>query len=501
MELPEPDPMFEGHEDQNGDPYDDEIPSPGQGTEYDTDNIDLNDPTLERFPSNREEIIDTVRKLEGGLNEDQADVEGLIPASPIVGPSGPQNHDALGGSDLLLMSSPVMASPVVGRGSRLLELPGRASLGSVSSDRLSAASLGSISEAEEEEATDDDERAPVPALLTPKPGRHLSDHAISPTSEEDEGVAFKVGDDELPGNSPDAAKPEVASGAAVSGSETGSGSAAGGVDDTPAPDGKPPMKLEGSSDHSGTQTPASSAPSKNSKKARNGKDGRNGRNGRKSPPQRSDRGDPAKRSATANAWAAAVQDQDVVTNRELLAHRDAQNQELQAQGLTAADVQAPIKDNWRPTKLDDDGTRKNQKAQEQVYHATKATGLSSAGSETPATPGTPGEQQDPGSHEAPTSPCFVAHVTGETGQASTGPQGSGGVADPAAKATGAEIGPDSQLKKRRGGPERTGTPISVHDTGIKAAQGGNWFRSFFRIIFVDFIGGVLNRLFGRKRET
>jgi hypothetical protein len=427
------------------------------------------------------------------MNEDRADVEGLIPASPIVGPSGPQNHDALLGGDLLLMSSPIVASPVAGRGSRLLELPGRASLGSVSSDRLSAASLGSISEAEEEEATHHGDRAPVPALLTPKPGRHQSENKISPTNEEDEGVAFKVDDDKPRGSSPETAKPEVASGVdvVVSGIETADGN------NTPASDAKTLKELEGASDHSGTQTPAAPAPSNNSKRARNGKDGKNGR---RSPLQRSERNDPTKRSAAANAWAAAVQVKDATTNRELLAHRDAQNQELQAQGLSAADVQAPIKDTWRPTKLDDDGTRKNKKAQEQVYHATKATGLTTS-FEAPAAPGTPGKQQDLRSNEAPASPCFVAHVAGEAGQASTSSQGSAGAGDSAAKASGAEIGPDSQVKKRRGGPERTGTPISVHDTGIKAAQGGNWFRSFFRIIFVDFIGGILNRLFGRKRET
>ena len=34
--------------------------------DIDQDNIDVNDPTLERFPSNREAIIDTVLKLETG---------------------------------------------------------------------------------------------------------------------------------------------------------------------------------------------------------------------------------------------------------------------------------------------------------------------------------------------------------------------------------------------------------------------------------------------------
>jgi hypothetical protein len=40
--------------------------SHSEDKDIDLDSIDVNDPTLERFPSNREAIIDTVRKLETG---------------------------------------------------------------------------------------------------------------------------------------------------------------------------------------------------------------------------------------------------------------------------------------------------------------------------------------------------------------------------------------------------------------------------------------------------
>ncbi|EFX00305.1 hypothetical protein CMQ_7307 [Grosmannia clavigera kw1407] len=47
--------------------------------------FDPNDPTLERFPSNRDEILEKVRTIETGLNEDRTSFDG-IPLSPVVGP-------------------------------------------------------------------------------------------------------------------------------------------------------------------------------------------------------------------------------------------------------------------------------------------------------------------------------------------------------------------------------------------------------------------------------
>ncbi|OIW32382.1 hypothetical protein CONLIGDRAFT_678783 [Coniochaeta ligniaria NRRL 30616] len=84
------------------------------------------------------------------------------------------------------------------------------------------------------------------------------------------------------------------------------------------------------------------------------------------------------RNQIQNAWAAAVQADDVVLTKEMRALRDAKEQELQAEGLDFASVQAPIKDTWRPTKVDDDGRRFNEKSQ-QTYHATKAPGWAKSG--------------------------------------------------------------------------------------------------------------------------
>lgn len=69
---------------------DDEIPgadeqgqSSSSGRPYEDDKEDYDDPTLERFPSTRDEIMSTVRKVETGLNADQVSVEG-VPLSPVV---------------------------------------------------------------------------------------------------------------------------------------------------------------------------------------------------------------------------------------------------------------------------------------------------------------------------------------------------------------------------------------------------------------------------------
>jgi hypothetical protein len=85
------------------------------------------------------------------------------------------------------------------------------------------------------------------------------------------------------------------------------------------------------------------------------------------------------RNQMQSAWAAAVQADDVVTTQEMRAKRDERAQQLQAEGLDIAAVQAPIKDTWRPTKVDEEGRRLNEKPQ-QAYH----------GQQTPAA-GTPAD--------------------------------------------------------------------------------------------------------------
>ncbi|KAK1505973.1 uncharacterized protein CCOS01_16663 [Colletotrichum costaricense] len=164
----------------------DEIPKDydHHGTvEYDVDEYDLNDPTLERWPSNRDGIIDAVRKVETGRNEDQTAFYGA-PISPV-------NGTRRASSDQYFDEAVLSSGPSSPGSTKRLELP-RKSHGSMVSDR-SLLSLGSIAEEDKEtpnaeEANREDEglvRVPSPAVR-PTP------HAFtSPGSDDDEGVVMK----------------------------------------------------------------------------------------------------------------------------------------------------------------------------------------------------------------------------------------------------------------------------------------------------------------------
>jgi hypothetical protein len=145
--------------------------------DIDPDNIDLNDPTLERFPSTREDIMDTVRKLETGLQADQPAFDGN-PRSPVINMSRRGTEDITGD---FLLTAPQTASPTTHRPSK------KSPRGSVSSVPASA-SLHSISEAEE--AEEEDNFRPV---VFSNPLKRKPKHLKLPTSDEDEGVALRDG--------------------------------------------------------------------------------------------------------------------------------------------------------------------------------------------------------------------------------------------------------------------------------------------------------------------
>ncbi|KAK4668580.1 uncharacterized protein QC764_708600 [Podospora pseudoanserina] len=148
--------------------------------DIDPDQIDLNDPTLERFPSNREEIIDTVRKLETSLNEDQASFEG-VPPSPVINSPLEGTQDI---TDYILGDSSI---PTSHRGSQHLEVP-RPSHGSASSVPVSP-SLQVISEAEEP-ASEENGTTPSPIIFS-NPEMKSRPSSLKPRSEDDEGVSLK----------------------------------------------------------------------------------------------------------------------------------------------------------------------------------------------------------------------------------------------------------------------------------------------------------------------
>ncbi|KAK4106586.1 hypothetical protein N658DRAFT_503018 [Parathielavia hyrcaniae] len=148
--------------------------------DIDPDQIDLNDPTLERFPSARDDIMQAVRKLETGLPADQASFEGN-PRSPVVMSSRRGTEDITGDFHLAAPQTPALSYHSSKRSAR----------GSVSSIQA-AASLHSISEAEEQ-AAEPEEANPRPAVVFTNPLKPKPKHLELPTSEEDEGVVLKDG--------------------------------------------------------------------------------------------------------------------------------------------------------------------------------------------------------------------------------------------------------------------------------------------------------------------
>ncbi|EAQ90919.1 hypothetical protein CHGG_02854 [Chaetomium globosum CBS 148.51] len=155
------------------------------GPQMDLNKVDLNDPTLERFPSSRGDIMDAVRKLESGLPVDPVSFEGGNYRSPVLNPSRRGTEDITGDFSL---ASAQTSSPQTQRP------PRKASRGSISSVNP-AASLHSISEGDEpgEELSAEDESISRPAVVFSNPLKAKPKHLKIPTSDEDEGVALREG--------------------------------------------------------------------------------------------------------------------------------------------------------------------------------------------------------------------------------------------------------------------------------------------------------------------
>ncbi|KAL2261927.1 hypothetical protein VTK26DRAFT_2992 [Humicola hyalothermophila] len=155
--------------------------------DIDFDKVDLNDPTLERFPASRDDIMDAVRKLGTGLPVDDSTFA-AHPRVSVFNPSRRGTEDITGDYTL---TSPQPPSPNMQRVSK--KSPG----GSISS-LPAAASLHSISEAEElageEEETDDGKAKFPPAIIFSNPDmRPRPKHLELPGPQEDEAVALQEG--------------------------------------------------------------------------------------------------------------------------------------------------------------------------------------------------------------------------------------------------------------------------------------------------------------------
>lgn len=84
-------------------------------------------------------------------------------------------------------------------------------------------------------------------------------------------------------------------------------------------------------------------------------------------------------------------------------------------------------------------------------------------------------------------------------------QGTSARSEAAATTSALEESQSGSLKKRsvtKPNPtDRTDTPNSISDPHREAAKSGNWFSAFFRLIFIDLVGGFVSRLCGGRRKT
>ncbi|KAK3692936.1 hypothetical protein B0T22DRAFT_436155 [Podospora appendiculata] len=418
------------------------------GKDYNADSIDVNDPTLEPFPSSRDEIIDTVRKLETGLDEDRVAFEGA-PLSPVFGSLRPGSEDIAGD---VFLAPPVMASPVVPRPTRHLEVP-RSPLSSAHSSSLS---LQSISEAEDE-AEDEGEQPSgpeasrfPPAILLAPPHKKTRSTLKPPTTDEDEGIAWK----------------EIIS------------------PGTPTPEDE--AKADGSAKTEGTLTPAD-------------------------PPEPEDdilktRGQLTLENAAKAEDTPTLEDSGHLGKQDVAAsERDLSQVLRDTAALEASEFPA-----WnRPSEPENAG----RPAQEQKAPETTEPEETSRGeSQSPRIVADLADEAEDSSSHIKTN-GGIRNTEAEAGadaDADATEATDSGVSDVGAS-TAVENGHSGEIRKRAGQPEaghgessqgeRPSTPASMHSTGVKGDRGGNWFRAFVRLLFVDLIGGFLSRLCGNRRQT
>ena len=404
---------------------DDEIPG-AKGVEQQSESLngglhehteeDFADPTLEKFPSTRDEIMTTVRKVSSGLNADETSFEGT-PPSPIVRERNPSIVDVLGETQSSDESPKLTSAP------RRLSLPRPESRESMSERSLSAVSLGSIAEGAEEEDVGTDKAedskaediAPVaehaetaeeaikvakkaegevslahakpalrPVVTVPSPSVQASNNSLlSPVSDEDEAISISNGKDK-----------------------------------------DKSVKTE----HSGYLTPE-----------------------RATTPKPEEPGSP--REPIPNAAAPTVE-------------LDADTADSAAEAEPAMAV--PPSPRIVVSKAED------IQPEEALPQAASSS-----------------SEDGPKDAETPSSSSGETETETHT--------------ETAATSSAVEDSQPGSLRKRSAPQtsptDRAGTPGSITETGREAAKSGNWFTAFFRLLFVDWMGGFVSSLCGGRRKT
>lgn len=147
---------------------------------YTVDEVDINDPTIEKFPTDRSDVMDSLRKIQSSLSEDIPEFDDTLSSSHLATPR--TSVDSIDDGPLSTGSlSPTSTSPLKRRDNRVSQS---------SFVRLqSAVSLTSIAE-EPKAGNEADPRTPASALLGGD-NMYGGSHSRISLSEEDEGMVMK----------------------------------------------------------------------------------------------------------------------------------------------------------------------------------------------------------------------------------------------------------------------------------------------------------------------
>lgn len=533
---------------------DEQGPNLSSGRSYEGHKEDYDDPTLERFPSTRDEIISTVRKVETGLNEDQVSVEG-VPLSPVVNARGSPTAEARDEP----RASETSTAP---RGQQQLSLP--PSLTGTEEPSRSSISLQSIAEgAEGAESAEEDEPAElkseyiadvveksngVDGITEAKEKTDVDPSENSAANKIDSKVEQAETADEVIEVAQDAEGGQVEDFGVTStdlGKEKAQQSES---DDIVHADGKARPEKDAAADskvidaevkpsarkpavesvitvpspsvspNTGLLSPVSDDDEAVIVKTTKGEEKGTTKSGYLTPdraatPQPEEPGSPREPAPnTANPVAESDSNSRVLDSQvegpaseprspQILVSEPEEirpDEEL----LPAATLAEPL-DESRPVDQDSDGLKQEgSPAVEGSSQSLKGIDASdnietSSNVEEAPAPKAPleGNSYKDASIANNSEASATVNSSGETGPHS----------EDTATASAREESQSSTLKKRsvaRPDPaDRTGTPVSITDSHKEAAKGGNWFSAFLRLIFIDFFGGFVRKITGGGRKT
>ncbi|KAK2605133.1 hypothetical protein N8I77_007999 [Diaporthe amygdali] len=422
------------------------------------DKDDFEDPTLEQFPSSRSEIMATVRKVETGLNANET-LNAGVPPSPVFRSKSASTGDGEHYSP--------ESSPVSSKGSQHLSLPLSQPQEAKSERSLSVVSLGSIAEDDEAEATTAEEIAPI-VEQTQTADEATTAEEIAPIVEQvqtaDEAIKVaRNAEGDVPLEVP-TSRPVVT---VPSPSAKASNELISPVSDEDEAvvmrDGKEKDKST-EIEQSGYLTPERAATPKLQEPG--------------SP------NEPAPNTAIPVEEPAPVAEPEptlpvppspkiVVSKAEDIAPQEELDQGPSSTENGHKDIE-PVPSSTESRYEDvETAPSSTENGHKDIETAAPSTGNGHKDIETPA----PSAGQD------------------ETGSQS----------EPAATSSAIEGNQPSSLKKRSAhqspSRDRSGTPAPIPDNEWEAAKNGNWFSAFFRLIFVDWVGGFVSRLCGGRRKT